>query len=346
MNIAVYVPLQHTGSGFIVGTFFPLFKLFADHRFLIITHPGSDLAVPGDFEFIHIKPPPKNGLLKKLWIERTLANVLKKISADIFISAGNFCSIKASLPQYILMPDPHRLKQVYVQKAQRMIVGSEWEKSKLKAALKIPGSKIEVVYPFVNEKFSPIEPEKREAIKNKYSQGREYFLCTNSFHRPEDLINLLKAFSHFKKRQQSSFQLLLVTAQDASIKEKIANYKYRNDVAFIEPNPIEEAAAITAAAYALVFPIITNEDTSSVLHAMNSAVPVITINHSSINEMAGDAAMYAEDDIKDMGEKMMHLYKDETLRFQLIEKGKERVKNFTIERSASQLWRSVINALN
>ncbi len=271
---------------------------------------------------------------------------LKKISADIFISAGNFCSMKASLPQYILMPDPHRLKQVYVQKAQRMIVGSEWEKSKLKAALKIPGSKIEVVYPFVNEKFSPIEPEKREAIKNKYSQGREYFLCTNSFHRPEDLINLLKAFSHFKKRQQSSFQLLLVTAQDASIKEKIANYKYRNDVAFIEPNPIEEAAAITAAAYALVFPIITSEDTSSVLHAMNSAVPVITINHSSINEMAGDAAMYAEDDIKDMGEKMMHLYKDETLRFQLIEKGKERVKNFTIERSASQLWRSVINALN
>ena len=43
---------------------------------------------------------------------------------------------------------------------------------------------------------------------------------------------------------------------------------------------------------------------------------------------------------------MMQLYKDETLRSQLIGKGKELSKNFTEEKIAGQLWHSIMKILN
>ena len=81
---------------------------------------------------------------------------------------------------------------------------------------------------------------------------------------------------------------------------------------------------ITASAYAVVLPFNTNEDIIAALNAMRSGVPVIAVKNSIINEVAGDAALYAETETtKDIGEKMIQVYTDENYRFKLIEKGKQ-----------------------
>ena len=60
------------------------------------------------------------------------------------------------------------------------------------------------------------------------------------------------------------------------------------------------------------------------LEAMRCDVPVITSADSSMQEIAGDAALYADaNDHTDIADKMMLLYKDENLRNQLIEKGRQ-----------------------
>lgn len=345
MNIGVYVPQKNVDSSFIVGTFFPLFSQLGEHRFILITDEKNEVDPVFNFEKVAIKPQPKNLLLKKLWIESTLTSVLKKSKADVFICADNFCSLKVFLPQIILMPDPNKIKQAYAKKALLLIVSNEMGKRKLIEKFNIPENKIEVVYPSVNKKYLPINTEIKESIKNKYTEGKEYFLCCSSL-KEDDLIKLLKAFSQFKKRQQSSFKLLILTEGDALAAKSIENYKYRNDVAIINPKNVEDAATITSAAYALALPFDSVGNITIALNAMISAVPVIGTKNSSISEIAGDAVIYAEPDIKDIGERMMQLYKDETLRSQLIKKGKELVKNFTEERSAGQLWQSISKALN
>ena len=107
-----------------------------------------------------------------------------------------------------------------------------------------------------------------------------------------------------------------------------------------------EEAEIMATAYAFVVNSDTKENMITALNAMKSGVPIIAVDNSSVNEIAGDAALYAANDIKDIGEKMMQLYKDENLRSALIKKGNEIVRNYTEEKSAAQLWRSITEALN
>jgi len=202
------------------------------------------------------------------------------------------------------------------------------------------------VYPSPGKNYLPVDTGKRESIKNKYSGNKEYFLYNSIFRTREDLISLLKSFSHFKKRQQSGFKLLLITKSNSSIEESIENYKYRNDVVMIGPVSEKENSDIIAAAYAAVLPFDTYEDLPAALNAIQSGIPVITAGKSSINEVAGDAVLFGDNDIKDIGEKMMQLYKDEGLRSALIEKGKEIVKNFTEEKSAAHLWQSIMKVLN
>src|SRR5512138_1800445 len=159
MNIAVYVPLLAKGpkSNFIVETFFPLFRYFKDHRFYLITDTSDELS-PG-FEIITIKPQPGNSLLKKLWIETVLGNQLKKIKADIFISADNFCS-NSSLHQLILLTDPEKITLSSAKKAKVLIVMSKRSKDELMSRLHIRENKIQVVYPSFNKIYSSVDSDK------------------------------------------------------------------------------------------------------------------------------------------------------------------------------------------
>ena len=349
MNIAVYVPLVGNSprSDFIVETFFPLFEQFRIQKLILIT--DNQAYLKPDFkkmEVLKVKAAPKNPLLKKLWIEKTLIGLLKKVKADIFISADNFCSSRASLPQYILLPNLEEIKLQHANKAQRLIVLSKSNKKQLIDKLKIPEKKIAVVDLSPGKAYHQIFEEKKEVIKNKYCEGKEYFLSGCRFQKQESIIDLLKSFSHFKKRQQSSFKLLMMTGPGSSNKKSIETYKYRNDVVIIESISEEEEAEIMATAYAFVVNSDTKENMITALNAMKSGVPIIAVDNSSVNEIAGDAALYAANDIKDIGEKMMQLYKDENLRSALIKKGNEIVRNYTEEKSAAQLWRSITEALN
>jgi len=349
MNIAVYVPLvgNNPRSNFIVETFFPLFEQFPIQKLFLIT--DTEGALNDDFkktEVLLIKTAPKNLLLKKLWVEGPLARLLKKIKADAFISSDNFCSLKASLPQYILLPGLEKIKLPHINKAQRLIVTSESDKKEILDKFKISGKKIAVIDPSPGKAYHQINEERKEMIKNRYSEGKEYFLSDSSFQKQEDIIDLLKSFSHFKKRQQSSFKLLIIANPELSIEKSIETYKYRNDVVIIGSINKEEAGAILATAYAFVITSDTNEDMITALNVMKSGVPIIAIDNSYVKEVAGEAALYAKNDIKDIGEKMMQLYKDENLRFELINKGNEIVKNYTEEKSVAQLWQSITEGLN
>ena len=346
MNIAVYVPSRsgNAGSKFIVETFFPLFKQLAGHRFIIITSVSNDLTNVHGFELIFIKPQPRNVLLKKLWIEKSMARLLKKTDTDVFICADNFCLLNTSLPQILLLPDTEKLKQAYAKKAQLIIVTNESQRKKSIMNLPVRDQRIEVVHPSPGKLYIQFDEEEKASVKNKFSEGKEYFLYNSSFNKKDDLIGLLKSFSYFKKRQQSSFKLLLFERSNFSFEEAIDNYKYRDDIVIVKPE--NNDAEITAAAYAAVLPFNTDADIPAALNAMQSGVPVITTGDSLINEIAADGALYAANEIRDIGEKMMQLYKDESLRSRLAARGKDLVKKFTEEKCAGQLQQCIMKAMN
>ena len=335
-------------SRFIVETFFLLIKQHPEHIFYIITDKKSagQFSIYSNTETIVVNPVSKNLLLKKIWWDMKLPSVLKKVKADLFISFHNACSSTVSIPQYLFIQDIEKTKKVHIKKARLLLATDNLTKKELIEKHGVPEQKITVVYPSANKMFGLINEEEKAIIKNKYSDSKEFFLFNSTFSRREDLIDLLKSFSHFKKRQQSNFKLLLTTPINSFFEKSLAGYKFRNDVKFIDINDKQEEVLVTASAYAVILPFNTNKDLITALNAMRSGVPVIAPKDSAINEVAEDAALYIEiETIQDIGERMMQIYTDENNRFKIIEKGKEVAATYTDEKAAEILWQSILKVL-
>jgi len=65
-----------------------------------------------------------------------------------------------------------------------------------------------------------------------------------------------------------------------------------------------------------------------------------------MQEIAGEAALYADPaSFEDIADKMMLIYKDETLREQLVKRGREIAKKYSGARTAELLWQSILRAV-
>jgi glycosyltransferase involved in cell wall biosynthesis len=107
----------------------------------------------------------------------------------------------------------------------------------------------------------------------------------------------------------------------------------------------DELVKIIGAACGLIYPSLWEGFGVPVLEAMQCDVPVITSSGSSMQEIAKDAALYADaTSYTDIADKMMQLYKDESLRKQLIGKGREVAKQYNWDQVADRLWRSIVKA--
>lgn len=348
MNIALWAPFLRKENSdfenFIVETIRHFIFQQPNNRVFVITdiEPSVQLALGGNTEIIIIKPPGRNKLFKKIWWDVKLPAVLKKIEAHLFISFAGNCSLTIAIPQFIVIDEIEKLRSSFIKKARVVFVMSEFMKTRLITKHKASLEKIVVLYPAPEGNYSPADTGKSEDIKAAYSESKEFFLYNSRFKKPGELVDLLKSFSHFKKRQQSSFKLLLLAELNPFFEKTLFAYKYRNDIKFIATKDKNIRAAITAAAYAAILPFNASEDLIAALNGMRSGVPVITTRLSSVSEVAGDAAVYAENDIKDIGDKMIQLYTNENFRSGLIEKGKERVQGFTHEKASELFWDSII----
>jgi hypothetical protein len=214
-------------------------------------------------ETIVLNSVSKNGLLKKIWWDIKLPVILKKVKADLLISFQNASSSTVSIPQCLFIQNIEIIRKIHIKKAQLLLVTNNLMKRELIENYSVPEKKITIMYPAANKMFEPINEEEKTTIKNKYSEGKEFFLFNSIFSGQQDLIDLLKSFSHFKKRQQSNFNLLLTPPINSFFEKSLAGYKYRNDVKFIDTNDKHEQVLITASAYAVVLPFNTDEESNS-----------------------------------------------------------------------------------
>jgi glycosyltransferase involved in cell wall biosynthesis len=348
MTIAVWFPslLQADDSNspqFIVETLLPFIARHPNQRFFIITNTAPANPFPKNSEILLVRPFSQNALLRKIWWDVKIPAILKRIKADLFISFENRCSLTASIPQAILIQPTETVRPVFIKKAQVVFVPGESIKNQVVKHRNVQDKEITTLYPFAFKSFRIANDEEKEQIKAEHSDGKEFFLYSTHFSRKEQLIELLRSFSHFKKRQQSSFKLLLLTESNSFFEKSLSSYKYRSDVKFIGKK--NDPAMIVASAYAVVLPFNTNEDAIAALNSMQSGVPVIATKNSVISEIAGDAILYAEKGVTDIGDKMMQLYKDENYRSSLIEKGRSLSATFTPEKTAETLWQSIMKTL-
>jgi glycosyltransferase involved in cell wall biosynthesis len=99
--------------------------------------------------------------------------------------------------------------------------------------------------------------------------------------------------------------------------------------------PADRIPALYQAADVLLYPSLEEGFGLPVLEAMAHALPVVASNTSSLPEVGGEAAVYANPhDPRDIAEKVRRAVENRALRTVLIEKGLARAREFTWRRTA------------
>ncbi len=340
-------------------TFIQLAKLHTEHTFLFFfDKEHKPLNISENIIPVVIKPQATIPLKSKIWYNLKLQVALKKNKADVFISE-KFISLKSKIPQILLSPDLTYIfhpglidkKQLsfykkntpeFLNKANRIVVNSHFFKKEIIERFKTDEQKISIIYPEIKKSFDFVSQEEKEVIKEKYAEGNEYFIYNGIISPQQNLVNLLKAFSFFKKRQKSKMQLLITGKRGEKYEEfvhSLQSYRFRNDVKLLENLSSNESQKILASTYAMVYVPFYESEGDELIEAMQSEIPLIVSDTQFLKEYCGDAALYVEPATpKDIAEKMMLLFKDEQKRKEFIGKEKLQIKLFENTKPAAELF--------
>ena len=370
VNARFIVPGQLEGYGYFTReVFFMLANNHPEHQFIFFfDHPfDATLVFPKNVTPVIVSPKARHALSFRWWFDVKIPLALKKYKADVFVSPDGFCSLLTNVPQVLVIHDLafilhpkfipliHRVfykryTPMFIKKAAVIATVSEFSKNDIIDQYQVEASKIINVFSAAKSIFQPVEWEEKDAIKMKYADGCEYFVFVGGIHPRKNLLNLLKAFSLFKKRQRTNMKLLIAgrLAWDfEKITEKMETYKFRNDVKLLGYLSEEDLAKLVAAAYALVYPSYFEGFGVPIIEAMQSHVPVITSNTSSMPEVGEDAALYADPaDAADIADQMKRIFTNENLRSKLVEKGKVVAKKYSWQQTSQLMWQAIQQAVS
>lgn len=311
--------------------------------------------------------PITNGLIAKIyWYYTKAPKRLLSEKVDFCIQTQAALNLNTKIPQIVIIEDQEwlgsaKLKALHQRifnwfftkplfmKAQNIIAVSHFAKQTMVKHYPLLASKITVIKGAADEGYQPVTWEDKEQVKDGYVEGREYFLFSHTNQPVDHFINLLKAFSLFKKWQQSNMKLILTGKHSttfAFIEERLKTYKYREDVLLLLNLSEEQLIRLTATAYAFIFPSDDSSFCQPILNAFQCKVPVIAGNDESIRETAADAVLYVNfSDSEEIAKGMLTLYKDEAKKNTLIKSGLEQVATYNWNQAADQFWQIISNTL-
>lgn len=339
-----------------------------EHQFLFI----FDRPFPEKFVFapnvkaIYAGPPTRHISLFIPWFEIVIPRLLKKYKAELFISTDGHMPLRGKVPCLPVIHDinffhypeqlPFLVRKYYnyffprfARKALRIITVSEYSKNDLTSSYGIDAEKIDVALNGVNDKYSPLPEQINEATRKKYSGGSGYFLFIGLIIPRKNLRRLIEAYFEYRAKGNSSLKLLVVGNKkwwSPNDDQFVQASEFGQDVLFVGRLDADELHKVIAASFALTFVPLFEGFGIPVLEAFACGVPVIASDVTSLPEVGGEAALYCNPtDIHSISEAMMQVSRDENLRKTMIEKGLERVKLFSWDKTTEAFWKSIERCL-
>lgn len=335
------------------------FHFFFDRPF------PEEFLFSGNVKGYVLSPPARHPLLWKYWFDVSVTLRLKQLKADVFLSPDGQCSLTTAVPQCLVVhdlgflhyPDGYQKSHLayykrytpkFIRKAAALATVSAFSKNDIVRHYKTQPEKIAVVYNGVKEIFAPTDVEEQLAVKERYTGGAEYFLYAGAIQPRKNIVNLLKAFSIFKRRMHSSLKLVLagrLAWKNEDFLSLLKTYKYKDDVGVTGYLAEGELAQLMAAAYAFVYPSHFEGFGVPVLEAMKCGVPVLTAKASAMEEISEGAALFFDPaNVDDIAYQLMFVYKNEGERSALVQKGKQIAAPYTWQRTADRLWDCLLQA--
>ena len=236
-----------------------------------------------------------------------------------------------------------------IDKKTTIITTSNFSKKNIKRILNKKND-VKVIYQASSITESKIQ--KTEIINQK----EKFILHVGSFEERKDLITLVKAFKKLKDDTIHKGLKLVLVGNDKfygnkKIKNKIIKYINSNNIMkdVIIPGYLkrEEISFLYSAALLYVFPSLEEGFGIPVLESFHFECPLICSDASALQEIASDSALFFKKrDYHDLYLKMNDLILSKDKRDSLVEKGKERLKLFSLKSFVNKYEKEILNRDN
>jgi len=184
-----------------------------------------------------------------------------------------------------------------------------------------------------------------ESVRTRFTGGRSFFLFNGNISEQHQLIALLKAFSAFKKWQQSNMQLVIagyVTGGTAAFEEKLQQYKFRGEVVLLKNPSAATATELMGACYAVLMPVAENIFCPALLFALQAGKALIATDQPVTRAIITRAEWIDKTDTAEgFAKAMISLYKDEKKLQGLEQQSREAALQLNRSRLLAALWDSI-----
>jgi alpha-1,3-rhamnosyl/mannosyltransferase len=257
-----------------------------------------------------------------------------------------------------LTPEFHSLANVradanyaesVLKRAKALIAVSENSRRDAIRVLGIPENRIVAIYPGVASHYFDVPPAEITRVRDKLQLNRPYVLSVGTIEPRKNTDRLLAAWAGMRQDLKDQFELIFAGPLGwASETTKSAlRTGPEHGVRYLGYVAESDLPGLTAGAVTLAYPSLYEGFGFPVAQAMASGVPVVTSNSSSLPEVAGDGAEYADPlSVAGIRQALEKVLESEDRRRTLSCKGRKQAENYRWETSAGktwQFWQSLCN---
>lgn len=364
VNTRLLLPNKLEGIGwFTHETFSRIVKAHPEHEFLFLFDRAFDtrFIYGSNVTPVVLFPPTRHPLLYRLWFDWLLPRKLKALKADVFISPDGFLALGSEIPSLAVIHDlnfehyPEDLPPAYsryyrsyfprfARHATRLATVSDFSRRDIAGRYEIPMGHIDVVYNGVGAAFRTLEADEKQAARDTFAAGHEYFICVGSLHPRKNIARLLLAFDNLLSEHPSELRLVIVGERfwwDQRMKEAWDRVVHKDRVLFTGRLEQDELVHALGGSVALAFVSYFEGFGIPVAEAMRCGIPVVAAEATALPEIAASAAYYCDPfSVQDITRALRTVSTDPELRSELGRKGLERAQRYTWEHSAVALWES------
>lgn len=328
----------------------------SDHEFLLILPPDAQEMISSNGRTAEKLSCPVKYYSVREQIE--LPRILRAHRIDLLHSPHFMLPLLSPCPAVVTLHDviylackedlPSGMGRMYYRgmimassrRARRIFTISEFSKTDIVRHLNVNPDKIEVTYPSISPIFRPIRDKSQiKTVLTKYGITDEYILCAGIYKLRKNHAGLLHAFQRLRAKGVNG-QLVIAGPTDEgqpALKKLARELGVAEQVVFTGAVDDIELAALYSAARVYACPSLYEGFGFTVLEAMACGSPVVCSPETSLPEVAGSAAVYADPrDPEKFAEALARVFLDENLRADLTMRGHKNCERFSWKRAAAQ----------
>jgi len=313
------------------------------------------------FRVVRVGPARYVRSMRILWEQVRLPQRVREDRVDVLHAAGYVmplrcpCPVVATIHDVLALTRPGLCKTTNVahytmlirqtlRSARRIAVSSTATREEILRCAAVDASKIEVVYPGIDEPFfKPPTGTALDRVRERHALSFPFVLFVGNLEPKKNIPFLIEAFSAMKTRRNIRHRLLLAGKlgwKTRAITNAVEASPCAGEIVRLGYVPREDVPGLYALADLFVFPSICEGFGIPPLESMAAGTPVVASRAEALVEVLGDAALCVRAEwAYELETAMYKVLSNEFLRVLLRERGKARARRYSWRKTAEQMIR-------